>query len=1055
MSWATGKKILTGFILLLIVTNFALVEVVNISASNSSTSGDQGFYLLMGIWIKERILLDDGSRHPLYAALTSLFARRDLRFFTQAKLFTMTIGLVTLLTTFVLARRLHNAEIALLATFLLSFDFEVRDKASMVSSEPLTTLLFLAAWYFAVRGFEPKRHRLWMVAGFTAGLAYLSKGTGQFILVAFLLSALLLYGKAILKRKEILLFPLFYLIPASCLYAYNFKVYGNPIFNYSTNHVMWLDDWEAYYAADFRQLPTMSGYLRSHSIGEMISRQWMGMTRIAYEFFCHLLSLRLHLGCNAWKIGLALVVMGLTAVALVYFRKDVVAYARDNRERLVFTAVLSGLLYGVVSWYFYTTGKPFRFLVPLFPLVHLFIAEWVYKFGARLWGGKRLRSLAYPLFYGGLALALVAEGLGCRFENPFQADRAANVDELAVMSWLADTVEDGAVIVYEPSHALPFWLSARGLASVPFIDWGNRRTETTYYRPPPAQGAPRYIFAPVPYVPTWSEFVAYLRENNARYLILTRELLDRRSALLGKYFQNDRKGAMSILALPSDWELALPYKDLPCVYCLFRLNEPGSGEAASHALLGDELRSQGDLEGAIAEYKKAIERGGDWAGLYAALGRAYQSAGQPAEALTAYRQAITLKPDDAWYRYLLGETCRAQGERDEAIAQYEKAIDLTGDDWPVLHAALGDIYESLGQPQEALAHYQRAVQLDPQDPLYYKLLGDLYRSQDRNDQAIAAYERAIELGGDDWPELHIALGHAYEDTGQSDEAVAHYEKAHLWPDHEQRVSLGGRVLFLGYDLENADGNLGINLYWRCLERMDGKYLVYLKLINDRFRVWGQADGPPDVGGMSTRFWKADMMFKGEWQMKVLPGTPPGLYHVEVILYDPGLQRSLEPEGGERLLLGPVELTRREAPTVESLDIEHPLEADLGGQVRLLGYNIESGFRPGDGLHLTLFWQAARQMDSDYTVFVHLNDEAGRIRSQSDSQPVDGLYPTGRWQEGEIVRDQYDVLIPAEAAPGEYRLEVGMYLAESGARLPVSIQGEDVGDSIVLETVVVK
>ncbi len=1062
MSWATSKRILIGLILLLILTNFTLVELVDISISNSSTSGDQGFYLLTGIWIKERILLDDGSRHPLYSALISLFAKRDLRFFTEAKLFTMIIGLVTLLAMFVLARSLHNLDVALLATFLLSLDFEFRNKAAMVSSEPLTILLFLVAWYFTVRGFEPKRHRLWMAAGFTAGLAYLSKGTGQFILVAFLLSALLLYGKAILKRKEMLLFPLFYLIPASCLYAYNYKVYGNPIFNYSTNHVMWLDDWEAYYAADFGQLPTMSGYLGSHSLSEMIARQWTGMREIAYEFFCHLLSLRLHLGCTAWKIGLAVVVAGLVVAALVYFRKEVASYSHDNRERLVFTAVLSGLFYLVVSWYFYTTGKPFRFLVPLFPIMHLLIAEWVYNLGTKLLGGTRLKSFVYSVVYVGLVLALVAELSGAwhfqsarHLEDPFQADSAAHADELAVMSWLTSKVEDGAVIVYEPSHALPFWLYARGLTSVPFIDWGNRRTETGYYRPPPAQGTPRYLFAPVPYVPTWSDFAAYLRENKARYLILTRELLERRPTLLGEYFQNDRKGAMSILALPSDWELALPYKDLPCVYCLFRLNDPGSGEAANQALLGDELRSQGDFEGAIARYEKAVESGGNWAGLYAALGQAYQSADRWAEAVTAYRQALALKPDDAWYRYLLGDTYRSLGETDEALAQYEEALALTGNDWPVLHAVLGDIYESLGRPEEAIAHYQQAIQLDPQDPWYYKLLADAYRSQHRTDQAIAGYERAIELGADDWPELHVALGHAYEDEGQAEKAVAHYKKASLWPNHEQRVSLGGRVLFLGYDIENADDNLGINLYWRCLERMEENYLVYLKLINDRYRVWGQADGLPDAGGMSTRFWKPDMMFKGEWQMKVLPGTPPGLYHVEVILYDPGPQRALESEAGERLLLGPVELTPREAPTVESLDIEHPLEADLGEQVRLLGYNIESGFRPGDGLHLTLFWQALREMDRDYTVFVHLNDETGRIRGQSDSQPVDGLYPTGRWEKGEIVRDQYEVLIPAEAPPGAYRLEVGMYLAETGERLPVSGQGEDRGDSVVLETVFVK
>jgi hypothetical protein len=48
--------------------------------------------------------------------------------------------------------------------------------------------------------------------------------------------------------------------------------------------------------------------------------------------------------------------------------------------------------------------------------------------------------------------------------------------------------------------------------------------------------------------------------------------------------------------------------------------------------------------------------------------------------------------------------------------------------------------------------------------------------------------------------------------------------------------------------------------------------------------------------------------------------------------------------------------------------------------------------------------------------------------------VGGFYPTSQWEKGEVVRDQYDIAISPEVLPGEYRLEVGMYLAETGERL---------------------
>jgi hypothetical protein len=65
--------------------------------------------------------------------------------------------------------------------------------------------------------------------------------------------------------------------------------------------------------------------------------------------------------------------------------------------------------------------------------------------------------------------------------------------------------------------------------------------------------------------------------------------------------------------------------------------------------------------------------------------------------------------------------------------------------------------------------------------------------------------------------------------------------------------------------------------------------------------------------------------------------------------------------------------------------------------------------------------------------------------------VDGFYPTTGWEAGEIVRDQYDILISPDAPAGEYQIEVGMYLAEMGERLPVfGENGEPVvGDRVLL------
>ena len=139
-----------------------------------------------------------------------------------------------------------------------------------------------------------------------------------------------------------------------------------------------------------------------------------------------------------------------------------------------------------------------------------------------------------------------------------------------------------------------------------------------------------------------------------------------------------------------------------------------------------------------------------------------------------------------------------------------------------------------------------------------------------------------------------------------------------------------------------------------------------------------------------------------------------------------------------------------------MDIEHPISANLGNKVSFLGYNLESGFRPGDGIQLTLFWQSLAEMHQDYTVFTHLIDSRNQVWGQKDNPPVDGLYPTTKWQAGEIVRDQYDLIISPDAPPGEYRIEVGMYTAQAGQRLSVlDSEGQRIRDRILLGPITIE
>lgn len=113
------------------------------------------------------------------------------------------------------------------------------------------------------------------------------------------------------------------------------------------------------------------------------------------------------------------------------------------------------------------------------------------------------------------------------------------------------------------------------------------------------------------------------------------------------------------------------------------------------------------------------------------------------------------------------------------------------------------------------------------------------------------------------------------------------------------------------------------------------------------------------------------------------------------------------------------------------------DALMGDTVRLLGYDIQPGEpQPGDSLRVELYWQASQPAGADLTSFVQLlagNDEK---LAQSDQQPGGVFYPSSLWRPGETLLDRHELTIPSSAAPGPYRLLVGLYRQTDAGIEPV-------------------
>lgn len=127
-------------------------------------------------------------------------------------------------------------------------------------------------------------------------------------------------------------------------------------------------------------------------------------------------------------------------------------------------------------------------------------------------------------------------------------------------------------------------------------------------------------------------------------------------------------------------------------------------------------------------------------------------------------------------------------------------------------------------------------------------------------------------------------------------------------------------------------------------------------------------------------------------------------------------------------------------------VPHPLDAAFGNQIALRGFDLSPPDpKPGDALTVTLYWTALRKPDVNYSVFVHLERNDGKIIAQSDSYPMAGRFPTATWEPGYTVPDVHRVVIPADAPAGPVHVTAGLYRLDTLGRLSPrggSVRGQD-------------
>jgi hypothetical protein len=276
--------------------------------------------------------------------------------------------------------------------------------------------------------------------------------------------------------------------------------------------------------------------------------------------------------------------------------------------------------------------------------------------------------------------------------------------------------------------------------------------------------------------------------------------------------------------------------------------------------------------------------------------------------------------------------------------------------------------------------------------------------------------------------------------------------------HPLDVNFENQIKLLGYNLPTRrvepGAGLPLTLYWQGLQWMGENFVIFTRLLDN--------DGQTSRGGYdrlarenySTLFWAPGEIITDGFAVPVAADAPAGIYMIHVGWYQQvnGESPSLaivNPDSGQltdstAVTIGPIKVGGSPpGVTIQKADPQTSLNLNLGDQITLLGYDLdESSFlncsliTANCQLSLILYWQASISPPLDYTVFVHVRNEAGKIVAQQDSPPAGGAYPTGLWETGEIIPDQRTVTLPV-LSPGRYELVVGMYDVATGTRLPIA------------------
>ncbi len=222
--------------------------------------------------------------------------------------------------------------------------------------------------------------------------------------------------------------------------------------------------------------------------------------------------------------------------------------------------------------------------------------------------------------------------------------------------------------------------------------------------------------------------------------------------------------------------------------------------------------------------------------------------------------------------------------------------------------------------------------------------------------------------------------------------------------------------------------------WEAQKTPPESYWLFAHVVGVDSQRLTEIDSLPGLGNYPTVDWQAGQSHCTDWPLRIPEDALPGRYTVQTGLYERESQDRLYADANGQFfdppIVGTVIVEAQPGPIPEQAT---PVDVDFSGVIRLRGIQVETAQQ---GYTIRLFWEALADLDTPYTVYIHLTPPGDNetLLAQSDGVPRQGLYPTDLWPVGGLIPDTHTLVVPDDLPPGEYDLRIGLYDPAAGTRL---------------------